>query len=117
MQHDLRSEQELERQALCNSHREEVESLKRELAVRETRLTEAVSELARAGAALEERGRGLGKVEGDLERLKEEGRALVEKERAAQRELQQLKVPIIAQDMYGYQQLSKFYLLQATIII
>ena len=89
---ELKSSSELERQRLCEGQRREVGALQRVLGERETRLAEMASELACAQAALEERGQGLGEVEGEVERLREEGRALVEKEKASQRECEQLKV-------------------------
>ena len=89
---DLKSEMELERKSMCASHRQEVGTLGRRLGEKDAQLTETVAELSRARACLEERGRGLGRVEGDLEKLREENRALGEKERAAVMEIQQLKV-------------------------
>ena len=89
---DLKSEMEGERRALCDSHREEVEGLERRVGEREARLTATLSQLERARAALEERGRGLGKAEEEMEKLRRENWELAEKERASQTEIQQLKV-------------------------
>ena len=92
LRQDLQSAAELESQSLCESHRGEIERLQGGLAERDARLAEVRAELASARAALDERGQGLGKAEGELERLREEGRVLVEKEKTGLREIQQLKV-------------------------
>ena len=69
-----------------------MEELRGELAESEDRLKKLTSELTDAIGALEERRRGLGEVEGAVERLKDEGRRTRENEKAARREIQLLKV-------------------------
>ena len=89
---DLNSASEQEKQSLCSRHQEEVDTLKRELGEREARVTQLASQLQDAIAAVDEKRRGLGVVECEVERLKEEGREMRERERAARREATQLKV-------------------------
>ena len=69
-----------------------MDTLKREAGEREARLERLVSELGVTRAAAEERGRGLGEVEGEVGKLRGEMREMREKERAARREAEQLKV-------------------------
>ena len=93
---------ELERQSLTTRHQEEVDALRRELGEKEARATQLASRLADALAAVDEKKRGLGEVESEIEQLKEEGREMRERERAARREAAQMKVCIHFQAVYIY---------------
>ena len=92
LRRDLNSASELERQSLCSRHQEEVDTLRRELEEKETRATQLASRLAHALAAMDEKRRGLGEVEGEMERLKNEEKEIREREKAAWREATRLKV-------------------------
>ena len=69
-------------------------SLRRELEEKEAQLAKLASELADVLRAVDERRRGLGVVESEVERLTVEGREMREKETVARRETEQLKVSI-----------------------
>ena len=73
-------------------HEEERKALRDELAEKEALSAKLASELADALSAADVRGRGLGVVEGEVDKLKEEARRLTEREKAALREIEQLKV-------------------------
>ena len=100
LRHNLNSALELERQSLHTRHQEEVGTLRRELGEKEARATQLASRLADALAAADEKKRGLGEVESEIERLKEEGREMRERKKAARREATQLKVCIHFQAVY-----------------
>ena len=86
---DLQTAAEKERLSLCETHRGEVATLEEELGERERSLAGMAAELADARSALEESGRSQGV---EVVRLREEVRVSFEKESAAQRKIQQLKV-------------------------
>ena len=69
-----------------------MQSLRNTLAEKETHLLRLELELADALSSADERGRGLGVVEGEVERLREESKRLTEREKAALKEIEQLKV-------------------------
>ena len=91
---DLNSASKQEKQSLCSRHQEEVDTLKRELGEKEARVTQLALQLQVAIEAVDEKRCGLGVVECEVERLKEEGREMRERERAARREATQLKVHV-----------------------
>ena len=93
---------ELERQSLESKYREEAELLRREVEEKETQLARTTSELAKAQLREEEKGKGLGRVEGEvgrlkevIEKLREEERSLREKESLARREAEKDRKSVV----------------------
>ena len=69
--------------------------LRRELEEKEVHLAKLTSELTGAIAAVDEKGHGLEEVESEVKQLKEEGRVVRQKEQAARKEVEQLKVSLL----------------------
>lgn len=95
LRRDLNSASELERQSMCSRHQEEMDVLRIELEQKEVHLAKLTSELAGAIAAVGEKRHGLEEVESEVKQLKEEGRVVREKEQAARKEVEQLKVSFL----------------------
>lgn len=92
LRQNLNSASELERQSMCSRHQEEMDVLRRELEEKKAYLAKLTSELT---AAVDEKEHGLEEVQSKVKQLKEEGRVLREKEQAARKEVEQLKVSFL----------------------
>ena len=95
LRHDLNSASEQEKLSMCSRHQEEMDVLRGELEEKEVHLAKLTSELTGAIAAVDEKGHGLEEVESEVKQLKEEGRVVRQKEQAARKEVEQLKVSFL----------------------